>query len=58
MPHTVERILRGYLSSDTDEMWMISGEEVYGWEEIDALAHVLQSVVVAEICRSSLVFCG
>jgi len=47
MPHTVERILRVYLA---DTVWMISGEEVDGWEDIDALAHVLESVVVAEIC--------
>jgi len=34
---------------------MISGEEVYGWEEIDALANVLESVVVAEICKCLVV---
>ena len=50
MPHTIERILRGYLSDDTDDMWMIPGEEVDGWEEIDALANALESVIVAEIC--------
>lgn len=50
MSQTVENNLRGYLKSD-DDLWMILGEEVDGWQDIASLGRELESVAVAEICK-------